>query len=289
MNTTQLVIVSGLSGAGKTVALRQYEDIGYFCIDNMPLDLVEPLLAHALSSDEQRYRRFAVGIDARATPREIAEFPRYMDSLRAKGVDAQVLFLTASEDVLLQRYNETRRRHPLAGPQTSLVDAIRRERELLAPIANLADLALDSSRMNLHELRAAILAQRGDESRAGLAIQIMSFGFKNGTPNQVDFIFDARCLPNPHWVPTLRAMSGRDAPVAEYLEARPETGEWLADVRDYLLRWLPRFQQQDRAYVTVALGCTGGQHRSVYLAERLAEALRPRFDSVIVKHRELAP
>lgn len=285
--TTQLVVISGLSGAGKTVALKQYEDLGYFCIDNLPLDLVEPLLAHALASDEPRYLRVAVGVDARAARREIAEFPRYLDSLRAKGVDARVLFLQASEDVLLRRYNETRRRHPLAGPATSLIEAIRQERQLMVPIANLADLSLDTSRMNLHELRAAILAHLGNPIEAKLAVQIQSFGYKNGIPLGVDFIFDARCIANPHWIAELRPLTGLDKPVADYLEAQPDTSEWLADLRDYLLRWLPRFQAQDRAYLTVALGCTGGQHRSVYLAEKLAETLRPRFGDVIVKHRDL--
>lgn len=284
-----LVFISGLSGAGKTVALKQYEDLGYYCIDNIPLDLLEPLIAHALAGGEARYRRLALGIDARATPQEIRGFPRFFDTLRARGVDARVLFLSADEDVLLRRYNETRRRHPLSTPDVSLLEAIRLERALLQPIADLADVPLDTSRMNLHDLRNAIHARLPEAADGKLAVLFLSFGFKNGIAEGADLVFDARCLANPHWVPELRALNGRDAAVAAYLEADPLTQEWLADVEHYLRRWLPRFQAQDRAYLTVAVGCTGGQHRSVYLVEHLGELFREHFQTVIVKHRELLP
>jgi UPF0042 nucleotide-binding protein len=284
----QLAIISGLSGAGKTVALRQYEDLGYYCIDNMPIDFVQPLIAHVVGTKETRYRKLGVGIDARANPRDIAEFPRYFDSVRGLDIDASVVFLTASDDVLLRRYHETRRKHPLSGENTSLLEAIRAERRLLEPIANLADLELDTSHMNLHELRLELLRRINASSAGKLEVLFLSFGYKNGVPEGADFVFDARCLANPHWVPELRALTGLDGAVAAYLEQRAETGEWLEDVRAYLTRWLPRFQAQDRTYVTVALGCTGGQHRSVYLAERLAADFRRHFDAVTVKHRELA-
>jgi UPF0042 nucleotide-binding protein len=282
-----LAIISGLSGAGKTVALKQYEDLGYYCIDNIPIDLVEPLIAHVIQKGDPRYRKLAVGIDARASPADIEQFPRYLDSLHDHGIDAQIVFLSASDEALLRRYHETRRRHPLSGGNLSLLEAIRAERQLLAPIANLADLQIDTTHMNLHELRMEIHTRLNVGLAGKLELLILSFGYKNGIPDGADFVFDARCLANPHWVADLRPLTGLAPAVARYLEGRPETREWVRDVRNYLVHWLPRFQAQDRAYVTVAIGCTGGQHRSVYLAERLGTELRGHFDAVVVKHREL--
>ena len=285
----RLVIVSGFSGTGKTVALKQYEDLGYYCIDNIPLDLVQPLIAHAVAHPGPRYRALAIGIDARANPVEIRNFPEVLTALRAQGVDVHVLFLTAGDSVILRRYNETRRKHPLSGPEVPLAEAIRLERQLLEPIAALADDVLDTSAMNLHELRGALHARQPDLGHGRMAVQLLSFGYKNGLPYGADFIFDVRNLPNPHWETCLRPLTGRDEPVARFLESRPETLALLADIRDYLARWLPEFQKQDRSYVTVAIGCTGGQHRSVYLVERLAVELKGRFAQVIADHRELAP
>jgi UPF0042 nucleotide-binding protein len=284
----RLVIVSGLSGAGKTVALKQYEDLGYYCIDNMPLALVAPMVRRVRrGAQDARYERLALGIDARESPHEIARFPGYLHKLQDIGVDVQLLFLTASEEVLLRRYSETRRRHPLSTEDLSLLEAIRHERNLLAPIANFAHQPLDTTSMNLHELREAVL-QRLPESIAGrLTVLFLSFGFKNGVPDGCDYVFDVRCLPNPHWDARLRPLTGRDAPVQEWLQGRSEVRAMLDDVGGFLERWLPAFRSQDRAYVTVAVGCTGGQHRSVYLVERLAERFRGQFEQVIEKHREL--
>ena len=284
----RLVIVSGLSGAGKTVALKQYEDLGYYCIDNIPLDLVQPMITHAVENAGPRYRQLAIGVDARSDPREIERFPAVLDALRAQGIDIRVLFLSADENVILRRYNETRRRHPLSSCEISLLDAIRLERKLLKPIADLADMPLDTSRMNLHELRSAIGAQLPESGSGRLAVLFLSFGFKNGSPEGADFVFDARCLPNPHWVPELRAQSGRDPEIAAWLEAHAVVGELLGDITRFLERWLPEFQSQDRAYVTVAIGCTGGQHRSVYLVEKLAQIFNGRYPQVVTKHRELS-
>ncbi len=283
----RLVIVSGLSGAGKTVALKQYEDRGYYCIDNIPLDLVQPLLTHAVDNPGPRYRKLALGIDARCDPLEIERFPAVLDALRDQAIDVRVLFLTADDSVILRRYNETRRRHPLANPEVSLLDAIRLERKLLKPIADLADVPLDTTHLNLYELRAAVGARLPEQGTHGLSVLFLSFGFKNGGPEGADFLFDARLLPNPHWVPDLRALNGRDAPVIDYFKSQVLVGQFLDDTRGYLERWLPAFEAQDRAYVTVAIGCTGGQHRSVYLAERLGQAFAGRFEQVVVKHREL--
>jgi len=282
----KLVVVSGLSGAGKTVALRQYEDLGWYCIDNIPLDFVEPLVAHALINHDPRYARLAIGVDARESPTQISYFPDHLESLRQRGVDVDVLFLTADEQIILKRYSETRRKHPLSDAQTSLVEAIRQERALLAPIANAADVTLDTTALNLHELRSAI-DSRAPGQTPKLSVLFLSFGFKNGIPDGADYVFDVRCLPNPHWVPELRPLTGRDAAVADYLGAQAEVSAMRADITSFLERWLPTFEAQDRAYVTVAIGCTGGQHRSVYLVDQLAPLFKTRFSQVVIKHREL--
>jgi UPF0042 nucleotide-binding protein len=283
----RLVIVSGLSGTGKTVALKQYEDLGYYCIDNIPLDLVPPLIAHAHAHPEPRYAQFAIGVDARSSRDEIKRFPEVLNALRAQGVDARVLFLTADDTVIVRRYHETRRRHPLADPELALDEAIGLERKLLAPIAAVADIALDTSAMNLHQLREAIHRHEPAAGQAA-ALLLLSFGYKNGLPDGADFVFDTRCLPNPHWIPELRELDGRAAAVAQYLERQAQTEKLLADIGNFLQHWLPAFLATDRSYLTVALGCTGGQHRSVYVAEALARRLRAHFPAVMVKHRELA-
>ena len=283
----KLVIVSGLSGAGKTVALKQYEDLGYTCIDNLPLNLLESLVVDALARPGPRYEELALGIDARESPDLIAAFSHYLEQIQARGVTTRVVFLTASEDTLLSRYSETRRRHPLSRDERPLIEAIRLEQQLLAPIANAADSVLDTSPLNLHELRERIQAEIPGGGRDTLALTLMSFGFKHGAPNNADFVFDVRCLPNPHWNRTLRSQNGRDAAVRHWLEAQPAVLEMRGDLLTLLQRWLPAFRAQDRAYLTVAVGCTGGQHRSVYLVETLAAALRPMFDKLVVRHREL--
>jgi UPF0042 nucleotide-binding protein len=284
----KLIIVSGLSGAGKTVALKQYEDLGYYCIDNIPLALIGTMITRMLARDEDRYARLALGIDARESPREIRRFPSHLQRLRSRGVDARVVFLTANDEVILRRYGETRRRHPLADADTSLLEAIRRERVLLAPIANVADEPLDTSHMNLHELREAIHARLPEAGAGRLAVLFLSFGFKHGVPDGCDFLFDVRCLPNPHWQPALKKLSGRDPEVAAWLDRHSDVQKMLEDIRAFLEPWLPAFRSQDRAYVTIGVGCTGGQHRSVYLVERLAAHFRASFDPVIVKHKELS-
>lgn len=283
----KLVIVSGLSGAGKTVALKQYEDLGYYCIDNLPLALVGPISRRAARGTEERYARLAIGVDARESPREISRFPRYLERLRARGVETRVLFLRADESVLLRRYSETRRSHPLARGNVSLHEAIRAEQQLLAPIASCADATIDTTGKNLHELREEIQSQVPGGGSGKLIVQLESFGFRNGLPESADFVFDIRCLPNPHWEPTLRKLSGRDAAVAAWFERHPEVQRMIRDLRGFLERWLPEFRKQDRAYLSVAIGCTGGQHRSVYVVERLAEALRSQCEQLSVRHREL--
>lgn len=283
----KLVIVSGLSGAGKTVALKQYEDLGYYCIDNLPLALVGPMARRAIKQAEKRFDRLAVGIDARESPKEIENFPRYLEYLREQGVETRILFLRADEQTLLKRYSETRRRHPLASEQVSLSEAIALEGRLLAPIANLADATIDTTTKNLHELREEILAQVPGGGAGKLSLLFMSFGYKNGLPEAADYVFDVRCLPNPHWEPTLRKLTGRDPAVAAWLERFPPVNRMLDDIRRFLEQWLPEYRRQDRTYLTVAIGCTGGQHRSVYLIERLGEAFREHYDHLVIRHREI--
>lgn len=281
----KLVIISGLSGAGKTVALKQYEDLGYYCIDNLPLGLLGPLAMR--SQRTKRYARLAVGVDARASPREIARFPKILAAQRDRGVESEVLFLTAQDDVILRRYSETRRKHPLTGATLSLSEAIQRERQLLEPIADVADVTIDTTDLNLHALREEIRL-RQPENPARLSLVLMSFGYKNGLPPGADYVFDVRWMPNPHWVPELSPLDGRDAAVAGFLEKEPGVPKMTHDIQAFLEAWLPRFQAQDRAYVTVAIGCTGGRHRSVYVVEKLAAAFRGRYDPVVVRHKELA-
>ncbi|HEY9544905.1 MAG TPA: RNase adapter RapZ [Solimonas sp.] len=280
----KLIFVSGLSGAGKTVALKQYEDIGYYCIDNLPLQLIGPFIRRALRRSDGRYEKLAIGIDARETAPEIARFPKYLESLRSQDLEVHVLFLRADDSILLQRYSETRRRHPLAQGDIGLSEAIRIERQLLAPIANAADATIDTSRKNLHALREEI---QGLGGAGRLSLMFMSFGFKNGVPEDADFVFDVRAIPNPHWQPELRKLTGRDDEVVQWIEQQPIAAQLLADVRGFLERWLPEYQKHDRAYLTVAIGCTGGQHRSVYFVEQLGAAFHDHFENLTIRHREL--
>lgn len=281
----KLVIVSGLSGAGKTVALKQYEDLGYYCIDNLPLGLLGPLALSALHN--RRYAKLAVGIDARASPREIARFQKTLARQRKRGAETQVLFLTASDAVILRRYHETRRKHPLTGAKRSLSEAIQHERELLYPIADVADVTIDTTGMNLHTLREEVRLRLPDKP-GRMSLVLLSFGYKNGIPPGADYVFDVRCLPNPHWIPKLSPHDGRHRSIARFLEKDPRTGKMAHDIQSFLERWLPAFEREDRAYATVAVGCTGGRHRSVYLVEKLAKAFKGRYEPVVVRHKELA-
>lgn len=283
----KLAVVSGLSGAGKSVALRQYEDLGWYCVDNIPLDFLEPLVSHALTTQDPRYAMLAIGVDARGDPTRISHFAEHMLALRERGVQVDVVFLTAEDAIILKRYSETRRRHPLSDADTSLMEAIQRERHLLAPIANAADGVFDTSHLNLHELRSQIQRRNTDAASTRMAVQFLSFGFKNGVPGGIDFLFDVRNLPNPHWLPELRPLTGRDEAVVAFLQQQPLASSMLDDLKQLLGRWLPAFEAQDRSYVTIAIGCTGGQHRSVFMAETLGAFFKGRFSQVVVTHREL--
>ncbi len=281
----RLIIVSGLSGSGKSVALHMLEDLDYYCVDNIPAGLLPMFISHTVRSHESTYQSTAVGVDARNRPAEIASVPNLVNELKRSGVGCEVIFLRADEDILLKRYSETRRRHPLSHDGTGLIDAIRRERTLLEPIADAADLILDTSRTSVHELRELIRQRVAGRTEGRLSILFESFAFRHGVPDDADFVFDVRSLPNPYWEPGLARMTGRDPAVAEYLERHPVVAKMFADIVGFLEHWIPEFVRTNRSYLTIAIGCTGGQHRSVYLVERLAEHFSKRFALVHARHQ----
>ena len=262
----RIIIVSGLSGSGKTIALQTLEDLDYYCVDNLPFKLILPLAREILASSDIATPAVAVGVDARNFIDELYQFPATLAELRASDLTVEVLFLQADDEILLKRYSETRRRHPLDLGSIPLREAIRQERRLLEPIVAGADLIVDTSDTNIYQLRELLRVRLHDTPREAMSLLFESFGFKNGVPADADFVFDVRCLPNPHWEPQLRPLTGLDQPVIEFLEHQPEVMEMIADLRRFLETWLPRFEASDRSYLTVSIGCTGGQHRSVFIA-----------------------
>jgi len=286
-DTQRLLIVSGLSGAGKTVALHVLEDIGYYCIDNMPAALLESLLAELTRADDE-VDRIAVGIDARNPQRDIENLPAAVREIRDRGVQTEVLFLQADDDVILKRFSESRRRHPLAGSGLELRDSIQRERDVLGQVINAADLIIDTTRTSVYEL-GDLIRERIDNRRShSLSILVESFGFKHGIPADADFVFDLRCLPNPYWEAKLRPLTGLDAAVIGFLDADDLTQRMYADILGFFENWIPQYVKYDRGYLTIGIGCTGGQHRSVYMTEKIAAALRRTHDPVLTRHSELA-
>ena len=283
----RLVIVSGRSGSGKSTALDVLEDNGFYCIDNLPAGLLPELAERALLHTELLHPQVAVSIDARNLPSQLQRFPELLAEARAKHILCDLLYLDADEETLLKRFSETRRRHPLTTENRSLAEAIHDESKLLAPIADLADLKIDTTHLNLYQLRDTIKLRLLNKPEPGTAFLVESFGFKRGMPVDADLVFDVRCLPNPYWKPDLRDFSGLDIVVADYLAAQPDVEEMYQDIVGYLNKWLPRFAASNRAYVTIAIGCTGGHHRSVYLAERIGRALKPLLKNVQVRHRDL--
>jgi RNase adapter protein RapZ len=283
----RLIIISGLSGSGKSVALHALEDLGYYCIDNMPAALLKSLLDEVSRNDDRSPVRIAVGVDARNRRQDLESLPRLIDDLRKNNVRTEFLFLQASDDILLKRYSETRRRHPLDSHGTELRGAIAKERELLGQVINSADLIIDTSRTSVYELADAI--RKRVDSRGGnmLSVLIESFGYKNGIPADADFVFDLRCLPNPYWQQELRSLTGQDASVTRFLDEQPAFVQMYEDILSFLTRWIPEYVSFDRSYLTIAIGCTGGQHRSVYMAEKLATALKDTHAPVLTRHNEL--
>jgi UPF0042 nucleotide-binding protein len=282
----RLVILSGLSGSGKSIALHMLEDLDYYCVDNLPVGLLRAFVDHTVASSLPLYDRTAVGVDARNDPDEIAAVPEVMGSLRGR-VQCELIFLTADEDILLKRYAETRRKHPLSGRNLSLRAAIQRERELLSPIVDASDLIIDTTRTNVHQLREMVRERVDRRTEQRLSLTFSSFAYKHGVPRDADFVFDARALPNPYWDLSLRNYTGKDAPVISFLDGQESVQRMLADLVAFLERWIPELVKSNRSYLTVAIGCTGGQHRSVYLVEKLAQHFRRMHELVLTHHNEL--
>ncbi|NOS87802.1 MAG: RNase adapter RapZ [Methylococcaceae bacterium] len=283
----KLLIVSALSGSGKSIALDTLEDCGYYCIDNLPVTLLEDFINHVMLADKKTYAKTAIGIDARNQCETLANFSDSLTLIRSKGIDCEIIFMQAEEATLLKRYSETRRRHPLTDFNIPLKEALKIEKQLLTPIAKHANVVIDTSRTHYHQLRELIRDQIGERDFRHISIQFQSFGFKHGVPLDADFVFDARSLPNPYWVPELRPLTGKDQPVVDFLKDQPLVNEFFQDVSDFLERWIPRFEAEGRSYLTIAVGCTGGQHRSVYLVDALIKQFKSPFVNIIVRHREL--
>ena len=287
----ELFIISGTSGAGKSIALHALEDLNFYCIDNLPIALLGAFVDELISSNDNdnnaNYKRAAVGIDARNLNEDFTPFNTLIESLKQK-VSVRTIFIDANDEILIKRFSETRRRHPLADDSLSLEEAFSHERLILNPIASLADLKLDSTRTNVHELRDIIQKDAGHESGVGMSILFQSFGFKHGLPIEADFVFDVRCMPNPHWEPRLRVMTGQDDDVKNFLDNHFEVNRMFDDIKHFLERWLDSFKDNKRSYLTIAIGCTGGQHRSVYFVERLTEYFSHSKYATLVRHRELS-
>ncbi len=283
----RLIIVSGLSGSGKSVALHMLEDIDFYCVDNIPAALLKPFISHTIRGTDDSYLRTAVGLDARNRPNEIETIPALVAELRRIGIDCEVLYLHATDEVLLKRYAETRRKHPLVSTAVSLREAIATERRLLEPITIAADLVIDTSNMGVHGLRERI-RERVDLRKDGrLALMFESFGYKHGIPGDADFVFDVRSLPNPYWQQELRHLNGRDDAVIAYLASHPAVGNMVQALSEFLTQRIAEFAAANRSYLTIAIGCTGGQHRSVYIAERLADHFRHGYPQVLSRHDSL--
>jgi len=280
-----LVIVSGMSGSGKSGVLHALEDLGYYCVDNLPAQLL-PEFVRRMRDNDAAPTRIAVGIDARNFG-DLSDVPIALSEVGALGANPRLLFLEARDEVLLRRYADTRRRHPLSHLGLALADAISLDRQALRPLRQIADVLIDTSEMNVHQMRRSVLTEFGLVG-AGLSLLFQSFAYRHGVPGDADFVFDTRVLPNPHWDARLRPLSGRDDDVRAYLDAQPEVDLYVTQVQAFLDSWLPKLRSETRSYVTTCFGCTGGRHRSVYLAERLARHCRATgWEEVAVHHREL--
>jgi RNase adapter protein RapZ len=286
----ELIIVTGLSGSGKSIALRVLEDSGYYCIDNLPATLL-PQISHHLDATNQH--KVAISIDSRSAALEA--LPNAIEMLKSSSISVQVLFLESSVETLVKRFSETRRKHPLSDANTTLAESIAHERDLLAGLVGQESLLglhhIDTSNLSANTLRNHIreLILKSDETQASnsLVLLFTSFGFKNGIPLDADFVFDVRSLPNPHYDPILRPQTGKDLAVQTFLEKQPAVIDMLADIQHYVEKWLPSFNADNRSYLTVAIGCTGGQHRSVYFVEQLSAYFKQQKQKVIIRHREL--
>ena len=281
----KLVIVSGLSGSGKSIALQVLEDLEYYCIDNLPINMFGALTNEIISA---KHEYVAIGIDARNVTAELDSFPKQIKQLEKNNINCEIFFLEANDATLIKRFSETRRKHPLSSQEIPLNEAVIQERILLEPISENADLRIDTSSTNVHQLRHLIKDRVQHADNQGISIMFESFGFKHGMPKNSDFVFDVRCLPNPHWVPELRALTGFDEAVINYLDSYQEVTEMFNDIMFFIDKWIPRFEAENRSYLTVAIGCTGGQHRSVHITNKLANMIKNKHNNVLSRHREIS-
>lgn len=286
-NKQRLIVISGLSGAGKTVALNTLEDSGFYCIDNLPIGLLDEF-GHQLTDLESiPAEEIAVGIDARNPEHLIANLPRSIELLKRNNLSVELIYIEANDDVLTKRYGETRRKHPLSTQAISLIDAIKKERVIMERFSENADLRIDTSMLSMYGLRDLVREQIVNHPTKALSIQFVSFGYKHGVPKDADFVFDTRCLPNPYWEKDLRLFTGKDKPVIEFLENQDLVKDLYVQIKDFISYWIPHFETSNRSYLCFAIGCTGGQHRSVYLSEKLADYFQQRDKHVIISHRDL--
>ena len=282
----KLTIISGRSGSGKSTVLHILEDRGYYCIDNLPASLL-PALADRISNDDTALPNVAVSIDARNISADLQNAPEIISELQARELPTEIVFLDANSQTLLKRFSESRRKHPLSTSKIDLREAINIESELLEPISMMANVVIDTSTMSLHQLRDLIKGRVLDSNDAGMALLFQSFGFKNGVPMDADLVYDVRCLPNPYWDTALRSLTGLDSPVADFLDSQADAQAMFDDIRQYLEKWLSKYESNNRSYITVAVGCTGGQHRSVYISEKLGKFFSDKVKNVQIRHRDL--
>lgn len=278
----KLTIISGTSGAGKSVALRVLEDIGYYCVDNLPINLLIPFIKNTEDSEQP----VAVSLDIRNIPNSTEELNELLESLK-QYCELEILFLDASSTMLIKRYSETRRLHPLTQQCLTLTEAVKAEKEMLEPLAAAADLKIETGDLTIYQLSDLIKKRLLGTRSSELVLVFESFGFKHGLPRDVDYVFDVRFLPNPHWEPELRPLTGLDRPVQEYLESEPLVNKLENQITEFITDWLPELERNNRSYVTVAIGCTGGQHRSVYLAQKLAKNFSEQRHNIQIHHREM--
>lgn len=283
----RIVIISGLSGSGKSVALNTLEDDNFFCMDNLPVALLPTFIKQCLEEKQSYYEKIAIGIDSRSGSKNIEQLLENVRQLKSENQQVEILFLTADINAIIKRFSETRRKHPLTTEDVSLIKAIHLERDLLSEIADHADLTIDTTHTNVRQLRALVNKVVVSNDKPKLTIVLQSFGFKHGAPNDSDFMFDVRCLPNPYWNPNLRSLSGHDTAVGDYLDSYPEVNEMVQSIFDFMQKWIPLFEEEDRSYLTLSVGCTGGHHRSVYCINKISQLFSEATDyKTIVRHRE---
>lgn len=283
----RLIVISGLSGAGKTVALHTLEDSGFYCIDNLPLGLLCEFGNQLSEPASNPAEEIAIGIDARNPEHLISTLPESIALLKQQNLSVELIYIEANDNVLTERYSETKRRHPLSSDSVSLTEAIDKERKILAHLSESADLRIDTSQLSMYGLRDLVRDQIVNHPAETLSIQFVSFGYKHGIPRDADFVFDVRCLPNPYWEENLRLLTGKDRPVIDFLEKQSLAKELFAQLKKFISYWTPHFEASNRSYLCFAIGCTGGRHRSVYLAEKLAGCFRQQDKHVIVNHRDI--